>query len=100
MLPVLRDRPSLPSALNWLWNNYFRIDRTDWGGRPTFAGMREVLDECGITDPAEREAIFETWFAMSAAEGEVRERQRESEEKEQERKAKEVDHSVHPGRRR
>jgi hypothetical protein len=96
----MRSKPRLPGALGWYWQRYFEIDRTDWGGRPTFEGMCRVLDEYDIRDPGEREAIRGVWFAMASVEGEVRESQRKAEEKEAERKAAAPDHSVHPAMRR
>ena len=66
--PALTARAvEVPFAGRWLYHGYLELDR-DEIGRPTFASMREVLDEYAIAGREERLRWRSFWRSMYARE--------------------------------
>jgi len=83
---ILAEREVLHSESVWLWDGYLEIDRDGMSGVPTMRGMREVLDEYGVTDREERRFARKVWRQMFAKESEIREKRRKAEEEREKRK--------------
>jgi hypothetical protein len=59
--------PAVPQALLDVYAGFQELDRDGFSGAPTMAGMRQTLDEMGLTDRSERAAVRRLWRVMEDA---------------------------------